>query len=46
MNYKFILTLKNLLQTDVRRYKIEATLIPKPTKALLEFRIPVRNSTV
>jgi len=44
-DYKLSLTLTNKDKTDIRRYRIEVTANPKPVKATLEFKVPVRNST-
>lgn len=44
-DYKFNITLKNSLKTDIRRYRCEMTVFPKPIKATLEFRVPARHST-
>ena len=38
------LTLKNASKTDIRRYRVEVTANPKPIKATIEFRVPVRNA--
>ncbi|KAL4498636.1 hypothetical protein ABPG72_019754 [Tetrahymena utriculariae] len=44
-DYKFNLTFKNAQKTDIRRYRCEITVFPKPIKATLEFRVPARHST-
>eukprot|EP00825_Cyclidium_porcatum_P017017 TRINITY_DN1987_c0_g1_i2.p1 TRINITY_DN1987_c0_g1~~TRINITY_DN1987_c0_g1_i2.p1 ORF type:complete len:400 (-),score=64.28 TRINITY_DN1987_c0_g1_i2:21-1220(-) len=42
---KMLLILKNSLKTDIRIYKLEITVHPKPVKATLEFRVPARKHT-
>ncbi|EGR27619.1 hypothetical protein IMG5_193180 [Ichthyophthirius multifiliis] len=42
--YKFLLVLKNAQKTDIRRYKCEVNVNPRPIKAFIEFKVPARLS--
>lgn len=39
---KFTVTLRNATNTDIRRFRMEVSVNPKPVKAQLEFRVPAR----
>jgi len=41
-DFNVLLTLKNSNKTDIRRYRIWATVLPKVIKSTLEFRVPAR----
>ena len=43
---KMTLLMKNKDKSDIRKYKVEVTVFPKQVKATLEFKIPIRNSTI
>ncbi|EGR27115.1 hypothetical protein IMG5_201370 [Ichthyophthirius multifiliis] len=43
-DYQLELIFQNEEKTDIRRYKLEFTSIPKPIQATLEFRVPARMS--
>ncbi|EGR30900.1 hypothetical protein IMG5_121460 [Ichthyophthirius multifiliis] len=44
-DYKLELTLHNKAKTDIRKYRLEVTSNPKPIKAILEFKIPARQTS-
>ena len=41
-DFNVLLTMRNSSKTDIRRYKLWATVLPKVIKAVLEFRVPAR----
>ena len=41
-----LLTMRNASRTDIRRYKLWATVLPKVIKAVLEFRVPARQAII
>lgn len=45
-DFKFSLTFKNENGTDIRRYRLEINVHPKPVRASLEFRVPARMVTL
>lgn len=45
-DFKLSLTLRNATNTDIRRFRIEINVNPKPVRASLEFRVPARQSTM
>jgi len=43
---RLTLIMKNKEKTDIRRYRMEITVYPKPVKATIEFKVPLRNLTI
>jgi len=45
-DYRVMLVLRNANRTDVRRYKLQVTALPKPVKATLEMTAPAKEVVV